>query len=48
VGPHEHSNEPSGSTKGMNFLTSLVTVSFSRRTILYGVRCLVMLSTVFS
>jgi hypothetical protein len=33
----EHSNEPSGSVKGEKFLNSLVTVSFSRRTLLRGV-----------
>jgi hypothetical protein len=32
-GSCDHGNEPSGSIKGGNFLTSLATVSFSRRTV---------------
>jgi hypothetical protein len=32
----EHGNEPSGSIKGGNFLTSWETASFSRRTLLHG------------
>jgi hypothetical protein len=34
---YEHANEPSGSMKGGNFLTSCVTVSFLRRTVFHGV-----------
>jgi hypothetical protein len=34
----EHGNEHLGSIKGRDFLTSLVTVSFSRRTLLNGIR----------
>jgi hypothetical protein len=29
-------NEPSGSIKGGNFLTSLATISFSQRTLFHG------------
>jgi hypothetical protein len=35
--PCEHCNEPSGSIKDGTFLTSWVTVSFSRRILLHGV-----------
>jgi len=38
AGSCEHNNEPSGSIKGGNFLTSWVTVSFSRRTLLRSLR----------
>jgi hypothetical protein len=37
VGPCEHCNEASGSIKAGNFLTSWMTVSFSRRTLLHVV-----------
>jgi len=37
AGFYEHCNELTGSMKGGNFLTSCVTVSFSKRTLLYGV-----------
>jgi len=36
VGSCEHGNEPSGSTKDSEFLTCLVTVSFSRSTLFHG------------
>jgi hypothetical protein len=38
VGCCQHGNEISGSIKAGNFLTSRETISFSRRTILHGVR----------
>jgi len=37
VGCCEHGNEPSRSMKGGNFLNFLVTIGFSRRTLLHGV-----------
>jgi hypothetical protein len=36
-GSCEHGNEPLGSIKAGNFFTNCVTVSFSRRTVLFGV-----------
>jgi hypothetical protein len=33
-----HSTEPSESIRGSNFLTLWVTINFSRRILLYGVR----------
>jgi len=33
----EHGDEPSGTIKGVNFLTSWVAFNFSRRTLLLGV-----------
>jgi hypothetical protein len=37
AGSSEHSNEPSGSVKADNLLTSCVAVSSSRRVLLHGV-----------
>jgi len=37
VGSCEHGNEPSGSIKGRELITSGVTISFGRRTLLHGV-----------
>jgi hypothetical protein len=36
-GHFEHGNEPSGSIKGWEFLTGIVTVSVLRRTLLHGI-----------
>jgi hypothetical protein len=36
-GPYEHGNETFGLIKAMNFLSSWVTISFSKRSLLYGV-----------
>lgn len=37
----DHGNEPSGSIKGADFITSLASISFSKRNVLYGVSQLV-------